>query len=172
MALHRNIYWVGRQWAVTGSGIQACDQKQKGKFDIEAARLWEDGVLENIRGLKWLNNEDFEKAISVARKYYPEPPPKEPPAPPSPPAPPEVIVSRLENGVPKNTVARNGIPKNGIPKNGIPKNGISGNDVPKNSLAGEPAKAPPKSLVRTFDMRIEGSRAKFIPVWRIRVHGR
>lgn len=151
MALHRNIYWVGRQWAVTGSGIQACDQKQKGKFDIEAARLWEDGVLENMRALKWLNSEDFERAVTVARKYYPEPPRKEPPVPP--PALPEVIVSRLENSVPKNTVARND----------IPKNAISRNDV-----AGE----PPKPLVRKFDMRIEGSRAKFIPVWRVRVHGR
>ena len=78
MALHRNIYWVGRQWAVTGSGIQACDQKQKGKFDIEAARLWEDGVLESTRALQWLNSEDFEKAVTVARKYYPEPPRKAP----------------------------------------------------------------------------------------------
>jgi hypothetical protein len=147
MALHRNIYWVGRQWAVTGSGIQACDQKQKGKFDIEAARLWEDGVLENIRVLKWLNSEDFEKAVTVARKYYPEPPRKEPPVPP-----PEVIVSRLENSVPKNTVARNGIPRSDI--------------------ASEPAKPQPKPVVRKFDMRIEGSRAKFLPVWRIRVHGR
>jgi hypothetical protein len=151
MALHRNIYWVGRQWAVTGSGIQACDQKQKGKFDIEAARLWEDGVLENIRALKWLNSEDFENAISVARKYYPEPPRKAPPLPP-PPAPPEVIVSRLVNSVPKHIVARNGIPRSDI--------------------ASELTKPPPKPAVRTFDMRIEGSRAKFIPVWRIRVPGR
>ena len=51
MALHRDIYWVGRQWAVTGYGIQACDQKQKGQFDIEASRLWEDGVLESVRRL-------------------------------------------------------------------------------------------------------------------------
>ncbi len=49
MALHRDIYWVGKQWAVTGYGIQACDQKQKGQFDIEASRLWEDGVLESLR---------------------------------------------------------------------------------------------------------------------------
>ena len=35
MALHRDIYWVGRQWAVTGYGMQACNQKQKGQFDIE-----------------------------------------------------------------------------------------------------------------------------------------
>jgi hypothetical protein len=76
MALHRNIYWVGRQWAVTGFGIQACNQKQKGKFDIEGSRLWEAGVLESLRTERWLNIEDFEKAIEVARKYYPEPPRK------------------------------------------------------------------------------------------------
>ena len=80
MALHRDIYWVGRQWAVTGYGIQACDQKQKGKFDIEAARLWERGVLESLRAEKWFDSNDFDKAIEVARKYYPEPPGK--PAPP------------------------------------------------------------------------------------------
>jgi hypothetical protein len=84
MALHRDIYWVGRQWAVTGYGIQACDQKQKGKFDIEAIRLWEDGVLDSVRTQKWLNIEDFDKAIAVARKYYPEPPRKA--APPAAPA--------------------------------------------------------------------------------------
>jgi hypothetical protein len=74
MALHRDIFWVGRQWAVTGHGIQACNQKQKGQFDIEGARLWEAGVLERLRAEAWLNVEDFEKAIEVARKYYPEPP--------------------------------------------------------------------------------------------------
>jgi len=73
MTLHRDIYWVGRQWAVTGYGIQACDQKQKSKFDIEAARLWDDSVLEAMRAQTWLNNEDFDKAIAVARKRYPEP---------------------------------------------------------------------------------------------------
>ena len=79
MALHRDIYWVGRQWAVTGYGIQAFDQKQKGKFDIEASRLWEDGVLEGIRALKWLNSEDFDKgafrrpqALPGARPEKPE----------------------------------------------------------------------------------------------------
>jgi hypothetical protein len=76
MALHRDIYWVGRQWAVTGYGIQACNQKQKGKFDIKASELWEDGVLESIRAETWLNVEDFEKALAVARKHYPEPPGK------------------------------------------------------------------------------------------------
>ena len=73
MALHRDIYWVGRQWTVTGFGLQAVDQKQKGKFDIEASRLWEDGLLENIRAENWLNLDDFEKALAVARKRFPEP---------------------------------------------------------------------------------------------------
>jgi hypothetical protein len=80
MALHRDIFWVGRQWAVTGYGIQACNQKQKGQFDIEGSRLWEDGVQESLRAEAWLNIEDFEKAIEVARKYYPEPPRKAAPA--------------------------------------------------------------------------------------------
>ena len=83
MPLHRDIYWVGRQWAVTGYGIQACDQKQKGQFDIEGSRLWEDGVLDSVRALKWLNAEDFEKAVSVARRHYPQPPRSVPPAEPS-----------------------------------------------------------------------------------------
>jgi hypothetical protein len=76
MALHRDIYWVGRQWAVTGYGLQAVDQKQKGKFDIEAPRLWEDGLLESLRAEKWLNVDDFEKALAAARRRFPEPPRK------------------------------------------------------------------------------------------------
>ena len=82
MALHRDIFWVGRQWAVTGYGVQACDQKQKGQFDIEASRLWDDDGLDNLRAQKWFNVEDFDKALSIARKRFPEPPKNDPPAPP------------------------------------------------------------------------------------------
>jgi hypothetical protein len=76
MALHREIYWVGKQWAVTGYGIQACNQRQRGQFDLEASRLWEDGVQDAVRAEKWVNADDFEKAVTVARKYFPEPPRK------------------------------------------------------------------------------------------------
>jgi hypothetical protein len=76
MALHRDIFWVGRQWAVTGYGLQAVDQRQKGKFDIQASRLWEDGALASVRAEKWINIDDFDKALSVARKQFPEPPRK------------------------------------------------------------------------------------------------
>ena len=78
MALHREIFWVGKQWAVTGYGLQACDQKQRGKFDIEASRLWEDGLLERLRAERWLNAEDFGKALAIARERYPEPQQKAP----------------------------------------------------------------------------------------------
>ena len=82
MALHRDIFWVGRQWAVTGYGVQACDQKQKGQFDVEASRLCDDDVLENLRAQKWFNAEGFDKALSMARERFPEPPRNDPPAPP------------------------------------------------------------------------------------------
>lgn len=78
MALHRDIYWVGRQWAVTGFGMQAIDQRLKGQFDIEAVRLWEDGLSESLNAGAWLNAEDFAKALSVARARYPRPPRENP----------------------------------------------------------------------------------------------
>jgi hypothetical protein len=79
MALHRDIYWIGRQWAVTGFGVQAIDQRLKGAFDIEASRLWEDGLTERMLALPWLNCADFDKALGVARTRFPEPPRKKVP---------------------------------------------------------------------------------------------
>ena len=71
MPLHRDIHWIGRQWAVTGHGMQLIDQKLKGFFDIETARLWEDTLIENMRAKEWLNVVDFEKGLEVARKRFP-----------------------------------------------------------------------------------------------------
>ena len=76
MALDRNIYWVGRQWAVTGLGIQLVDQRLKGAFDIEASRVWAEDVPDRMRAYAWLNAEDFNKALSVARERFPAPPKK------------------------------------------------------------------------------------------------
>ena len=146
MALHRDIYWVGRQWAVTGYGIQACDQKQKGRFDIEASRLWQEGVQESVRALKWLNSEDFDEAVSVARKYYPEPPRKAPPA--------KKPVSRGKDNAPPPKPPR---------KAAQPDKPVS--QTTKDNV---PAAEPPKPVVQTFEMRGNGLRAKFLGVWRIR----
>jgi hypothetical protein len=76
MALHRDIYWVGRQWAVTGFGVQAVDQRLKGAFDVDISRLWEEDLAERMRARAWLNAADFDKALTVARTRFPEPPRK------------------------------------------------------------------------------------------------
>ncbi|GLH76015.1 hypothetical protein SSBR45G_09230 [Bradyrhizobium sp. SSBR45G] len=81
MALHRDIFWIGRQWAVTGSGIQAVDQRLKGAFDIDRAAVWDDGVFDTVRDQAWFNAADFEKALNVARARFPSAPPREPDAP-------------------------------------------------------------------------------------------
>jgi hypothetical protein len=73
MALHRDIYWIGRQWSVTGYGLQLIDQRLKGVFDIEIARLRDERVLDAMRAHDWLKAEDFDKAIAAAHKRFPEP---------------------------------------------------------------------------------------------------
>src|SRR4051812_42372318 len=73
MALHRDIHWIGRQWAVTGYGMQLIDQKLKGFFDIEAVKLWERGLIEAMYAKEWLNKADFDKGLEIARKRYPDP---------------------------------------------------------------------------------------------------
>jgi hypothetical protein len=74
MALHRDIHWIGRQWAVTGHGMQLIDQKLQGFFDIEVARLWDESLIETMHGKQWLNAADFDKGLAVARARYPQPP--------------------------------------------------------------------------------------------------
>ena len=71
MALHRDIHWIGRQWAVTGHGMQLIDQKLQGFFDIEAVRLWDESHIEAMRAKEWLNVADFDKGLAVARARYP-----------------------------------------------------------------------------------------------------
>ena len=139
MALHRDIYWVGKQWAVTGHGVQACNQKQKSQFDIEGARLWDDGVQEAVRAEKWVNSDDFEKAVAVARKYYPEPPGWTPPKKPA--APLEIAPA----------------PAPPPPVKSAPR--------PQPIVVPEPALKP---AAPNFDMRFEGLGGKLTPVWRIR----
>ncbi len=49
MVLHRDIYWLGKQWAVTGYMDQAVDKKLDMKFDIEVGRLSEEGLADSMR---------------------------------------------------------------------------------------------------------------------------
>jgi hypothetical protein len=73
MALHRDIFWIGRQWAVTGHGMQLIDQRLEGAFDIAAGRLWDDELIEGMRAKAWLKAEDFEKGLTVARTRHSQP---------------------------------------------------------------------------------------------------
>jgi hypothetical protein len=149
MALHRDIYWVGRQWAVTGHGMQAVDQKQKSKFDIEVSRLWEDDLFETLRDQTWFNAEDFSKGLSIARARYPEPPDRVRPERKALPdlAPPQKVAAPIER----------------IPTIVAPVKASAAAAIP---IPVEPA---PKPVAPKFHLRIENSPAKLVRPWRIRI---
>ena len=71
MALHLDIFWVGRQWAVTGAGIQAVDQRLRGVLDIDIARLWDESHVQSRRAKPGVNLEDFDAAVTMARARFP-----------------------------------------------------------------------------------------------------
>jgi hypothetical protein len=135
MPLHRDIYWVGKQWSVTGHGMQAIDQKLKGEFDIEVSRLWDDGLHDELRDEKWFNANDFDKGLAAARKHYPEPPGRTAP---------KARKAALAPAVPAS-----------------PDDSIKPKDQPK---------APAAPTSANFAMHIESGRAKFLTIWRVRVH--
>jgi hypothetical protein len=76
MTLHRDIYWLGRQWAVTGHGIQAVNRKLNMRFDVAASRIWEEDTEQPMRELDWFDAEDFAEALRVARRLSQETPAK------------------------------------------------------------------------------------------------
>lgn len=160
MALHRDIYWVGRQWAVTGHGIQAVDQRLKGKFDIEASRVWEDGLLEGMRSEAWVNAEDLDRALAIARKHHPEPPRSAAPLD-------ESVLDLIE------TVLKETGSDQAGPKPADSKEAGSGETAEPPCLNAasvtEPAVEPPKPAAHLFDMHVESWPAKFVPQWRIRM---
>jgi len=138
MALHRDIYWVGRQWAVTGLGIQAVDQRLKGAFDVEVSRLWEDGLVERTRQLAWLNQDDFGKALEIARSRFPAAPRKELTLV-------ESVLELIQSRPAGMTPAE-----------------------PKVLQPGEPGALAPDEPPPALAMQVEHASAKFLPFWRIR----
>ena len=146
MALHRDIYWVGRQWAVTGFGIQAVDQRLKGAFDVEVARLWEDDLPQRMSALAWLNLDDFNKALEVARARFPAPPRKNLP----------LVESVLELIQPVSAEPAK------------PSVSLMETSMPLAKPAAIAAIEVPKPEIRVLAMRMERASAKFLPQWRIR----
>jgi hypothetical protein len=175
MPLHRDIFWVGRQWAVTGYGMQAVDQKQKSKFDIEVARLWEDDLLDGLSAERWFNLEDFSKGLSIARARYPELPlqaalrlKEKAAVAPSKPAP------KVEPVKPEaRPEAKPNAPSRAAEPSPVNPGQIS-QPSPRQvklapSLRPVPEAEAPKPVVAKFVMRLEGGGAKFVPMWRIRI---
>jgi hypothetical protein len=157
MALHRDIFWIGRQWTVTGFGIQACDQKNYAAFDIEASRLWDPRALDKTRDQSWLNIVDFEKALGIARQRYPEPPSA---LPPQPPPSSETSVLGLIDTLLKDPV------RNEAWRNEAWHNEVWHTEPGATAVAIEPRKP---STAAKFAMRVSRWPAKFVPSWRIRI---
>jgi hypothetical protein len=185
MPLHRDIFWVGRQWAVTGHGMQAVDQKQKSKFDIEISRLWDDDLLDGLSAERWFNLDDFSQGLAIARTRYPEPPHRAKPAPKAEPVKSEAgreakgdvkataAPGPVDAGRVLQTPARQTTPaplrksvspsKEGVPLQPPPSQPRSP------PLKPVPEVEPAKPAVAKLAMRLEGGSAKFTPMWRIRI---
>jgi hypothetical protein len=66
--LTKPIYWQGRQWAVTGYGIEYRD----GNYPIEDSRIWEEedgyGWVRHMAEKEWVDLPDFAEALRIARR--------------------------------------------------------------------------------------------------------
>ena len=158
MTLHRDIFWIGRQWAVTGHGMQLIDQRLTGAFDIEVVRLWDDDLIARMRAKEWLNAADFDKGLAVARTRHPQPqagstsviappiPAIEPIAPPPPPEAPKFETAKPERSAPVHP----------------------SQPVEPQVLESPPPVAiePPKQESPDLQMKIDGG-AKFARPWRV-----
>jgi hypothetical protein len=190
MSLHREVFWVGRQWAVTGHGMQAVDQKQKSKFDIEISRLWDDDLVERLSSERWFNLADFNEGLAIARARYPEPPGRPQPKPK--PAPPREVVSPQKDSaaatplktVPKVEPAKAETPSRQAGLTPLSRTASAGAADASKPLQpesqrqtqprSEPQKLTPeadlvKSNAATFAMRVDGGCARFTTMWRVRI---
>jgi hypothetical protein len=164
MPLHRQVFWVGRQWAVTGHGMQAVDQKQKSKFDIEISRLWDDDLVEGLSSERWFNLADFSEGLAIARARYPEPPGRPKPKIALKPAPPLEVVSPQK----ASAVA--------TPLKTVPTSiaDVSKPLQPEARRQAQVQKLKPeadlaKSSAVRFAMRVDGGCARFTTMWRVRI---
>ena len=74
MVLHRDIFWLGRQWAVTGYGIQLVSNKHGMRFDVAAADIGRDDLDALMHNEPWFDAADFAEAVAVARRRAEESP--------------------------------------------------------------------------------------------------
>jgi len=162
MALHRDIYWVGRQWAVTGFGVQAVDQRLKGAFDIDASQVWDDGLAARMRGEAWINAQDFDKALTMARQRFPEPAKQSLPLVDS-------VLELLQEPAPR--AAKPLQPPPAVETSVQHAEPVASMEPPQPTppSAKPPLVKPPTAKpLPPFQLRIQGRLARFVPQWRVR----
>ena len=163
MALHRDIHWIGRQWAVTGHGMQLIDQKLQGFFDIEAVRLWDESLIDGMRAKDWLNAADFDKGLAVARARYPRSTVAVTPRPETAPVPTVAPIA------PRPPVARPEAPKLDETAKPARRDPIAPAVLaaarPPVPATPDPIEQP-KNALPDFHMRFDGH-AKFVRTWRV-----
>jgi len=148
MALHRDIFWIGRQWAVTGFGMQAINQKHGGEFDIPVERLWDDHPLAAVRMQKWFNPDDFSKGLEIARTRHPQAPPR--------PAAPLPVEKLLQASAPREVLKPAASPVI-----------LAVEAPPLAAMAAAPEPVNPATPAPSFkEMRIPSHPAKLLRVWR------
>jgi len=158
MALHRDILWIGRQWAVTGHGMQLIDQRLMGTFDIEVARLWDDDLIARMRAKEWLDAADFDKGLAVARTRHPQAGSVSAVAPP---------VPAIETIAPPLPAAKPEVPKFETPKPERAAPVRPSHPVEPRVLESPPPVAiEPKQESPGLQMKIDGG-AKFARPWRV-----
>jgi hypothetical protein len=165
MALHRDIHWIGRQWAVTGHGMQLIDQKLQGFFDIEINRLWDESLVETMHAKEWLNVADFDKGLAVARVRFPQ---SMLPVTPSPEAVPAPAVEPI---VPLPPVARPEAPRRDAPPKPDKRDPAATEHAPPQPespavLAAPEPVEPQHDKPADLRLRFAGY-AKFVRPWRV-----
>ena len=65
------VHWRGRQWAVTGFGIEALD----GMYHVPAAEIWLEGSepprwVRDLRQRYGTDRDDLDAALKVARTVF------------------------------------------------------------------------------------------------------
>ncbi len=164
MALHRDIFWIGRQWAVTGHGMQLIDQKLQGFFDVAIAHLWDDALIETMHGKQWLNAADFDKGLAVARTRFPQSPDLVTRQPANAPA---VVV---KPDAPLPPVAKTAAPKPEPPKINKPEPPARAAPLLRAPEPARPDTALPPATPPELQMRIEGH-ARLVRPWRVWMKG-
>jgi hypothetical protein len=159
MPLHRDIFWLGRQWAVTGFGMQAINQKHGGEFDIPIERLWDDDLHDAVCGQKWFNPDDFNKGLVVARARYPQSL-----ATPAPPKPARALPQASAAVAPPAPVAPVVIPPVEAPAIVPPEPAPASKPL----LTPEPVKPEKPEKPAPLRMSLFGHPAKLLKVWRAR----